>query len=153
VLERATGTDWRTAVEQLVLDPLDLGRTHTGSEGRSVVPGTLEDGRGARIRTDEQPYTAVETTAASSGALLSTAEDLARFGHALLDRSQIPADQWQELTAFSGPPDSYGLSLADLGAQSRRTGSGGPFALGNAGEIPGYGATLLLYPEAGAAWP
>lgn len=149
VLERVHGTDWRTAVRELVLDPMELTDTHMGGEGLAVVAGTLDDGSGARVRTDAQPYTAIETSAAAAGSMVSTAQDLARFGRALLDRDLTPRESWQQMTAFGPSPAHYGLGLADLGAEIRRSGNGGAHALGNNGEIPGYGATLLLYPDSG----
>ena len=54
------------------------------------------------------------------------------------------------MSARASPgPALYGLSVADFGADSRRTASGGPNAIGDNGGSPGYGAALLLYPDSG----
>jgi D-alanyl-D-alanine carboxypeptidase len=149
VLETVTGTDWRTAVREMVLSPLDLRNTAAAGRGLPITPGTAVDGRGETVLTSSGPYTAVETLAGPAGAMVATAPDLARFGRALLSGAALAPAQWRQMTAFGGRPAHYGLGLADLGATARDQGAPGPYALGNSGEIPGYGATVLLYPRSG----
>lgn len=145
LLEELTGLSVRDAVDTEVLDPAGLTDTDMSSEGHPVVGGLTDPGDGAFVSTLDGPYTAVETSAGAAGSISGTVADLLRFGQALLTGDLLSEESWAQMTDF-GTEGIYGLGIADLDVVS----DGEVQGLGNYGEIPGFGALLVLEPDTGS---
>ncbi|KAH0847412.1 hypothetical protein AYO21_03681 [Fonsecaea monophora] len=82
VVETITNTSYATALQQLVLDPLDLKMTFVRqppNDVRGAIPGNTTSSGWSQDLGDETP----------SGGLYSTASDLCSFGLAILSKRQL----------------------------------------------------------------
>ncbi len=149
ILEQVTGTDYRTALHDLVLDPLGLETTDTTGTGHDPSAGTIivTDGAAPLLTKTLPSYDALETTAGTAGCMVATAADVARFGRSLLDGDALDVARWNEMQQFDSSVH-YGLGLADFGGITAGEAITLP-ALGNYGEISGFTTALLLFPADG----
>jgi D-alanyl-D-alanine carboxypeptidase len=148
ILEHVTGTDYRTALHDLVLDPLGLQNTDTTGDGHDPADGTIIIADGvAPLLTDTLPsYNAFETTAGTAGCMVATAADIAQFGRSLLDGEALAPTQWDEMRQYD-TKGHYGLGYADFGGITAGEAISLP-AFGNYGEISGFTTALLVFPPA-----
>jgi D-alanyl-D-alanine carboxypeptidase len=149
ILEQVTGVDYRTALHDLVLDPLGLRNTDTTGTGHHPADGTIIIADGvAPLPTKTLPsYNAFETTAGTAGCMVATAADVARFGRSLLDGQALAAKQWDEMRHYD-TKGHYGLGYADFGGITAGEAITLP-AFGNYGEISGFTTALLVFPANG----
>lgn len=154
VMESVTGERWYRVVEERLLTPLEL--IHTRPSNGKALPG-LAAGYTAPDNPFGLPVKSVDAAGRmvwnpavehAGGGFVSTAVDLARWGHALFRGSALsPAVRARML-------ESYPRSTA---TPDRRYGAGvsvdtaSPFGpvYGHAGWIPGYVSSLRHYPRAG----
>lgn len=144
IIEAVTGGTYRDAVEQLIIDPLELGGTSV-PEASPLVPrpharhySTLfEDGPDAKVYdvTEFSP-----TVAFSAGQLISTVGDVNTFMSELLGGGLLPPAQQRALLdvvpvdgdkGHGGPEDAYGLGIRHFKLAENC------WAWGHGGMIPG----------------
>ena len=84
----------------------------------------------------------------AAGELAMTAQDLARWNVALLEQKLLTPASWRELATDvrvkSGMGTQYGLGIGVTAASGRR-------ALGHGGEVSGFTAQNVVFPDDGAA--
>lgn len=140
VIEGVTGDTYLHYMQQTIWLP--LGMTHTyGDRADSLMPDRSRfygaTGRPAPPDDLSCKY--------PSGGLLSTAEDLLKYGNALLDKAILPGAQARLLftsqTTRDGQPTHYGLGWV-VGT----TKSGHRLYM-HEGEVLGGSSYLLLYPD------
>ena len=159
-VERATGTDFTRYVERRIIAPLALSRT-SFDDARRPVPDltklysafdlTRMTPEGYAELPPGTPLTQVQPRDYShnmaGGNMSSTAEDLVRFGSALLRPGFL--DQREHDLLFRRPefaggpsPMSFGFFVSAAGSERR---------LSISGANPGIMAALMIYPERGLA--
>ncbi|MEW5738172.1 MAG: serine hydrolase [Myxococcota bacterium] len=141
-IERAAGESYAAHLQRTLWGP--LGLAHTGLE---ASPNTQAE-RAAGYRLEKGrlvPARPIDLSSRfSSGGLRSTAEDLARWAHALLRGEVVDADTWRAMTTpgvtTGGDVTDYGLGFAVYPVRGRKV-------LAHSGGVPGATALLLLVPE------
>jgi len=154
ILERVTGSDLAELIDLRIVRPLGLRSTTL------VGPATAGDGvpsghAGGSVVDASVPAYA---TAWASGSLVSTAEDLVRFWHAVLSGALLPTDAVR--TSFEGaypmqpqfpaPPGTslfYGRGAQITAAPSGQEGPG--LLLEHSGGITGFNAIVAYAAEDG----
>ncbi|ARA91758.1 beta-N-acetylglucosaminidase [Rhodothermaceae bacterium RA] len=126
VIERITGQDFATYVREAVFEP--LGMTHTGfrpvgQTDASVVPTEYDNGfRKRLIQGEVHDETAwiLGGTAGHAG-LFSTAEDLARFAHMLVNEGRVNGQAFlqPETIRLFTTPVAPGMHTRALGWDTR----------------------------------
>jgi D-alanyl-D-alanine carboxypeptidase len=134
VIERITGRSWRHEVARRVLRPLRLTHTHLPAPGHRSITGPHAHGYveldGRRVDANLDPSFA---GAAGAYALLTTAEDLARFLDALLaGRLFRHRATLQQMLTLGPAQGEGGLTGYGLGIE-RRTLPGGTDLIGHLG--------------------
>lgn len=152
-LERATKTEFTRYVERHIIAPLRLSKTSFDSPRRALP--TMAKLYSAYDLTNYaevpagSPLIPVPTRDYShnmaGGNMSSTAEDLARFGSALLRPGLLPKREYDMLFVqpkFGGDPSpmSFGFFASDAGSEPR---------LNISGANPGVQASMFIYPERG----
>ena len=156
MIETATGKDYFDLVRTRFITPLSLSDTtpadtralrhlaagYTAADNPFQLPAKTLDAQG-----DLQWHPALEWT---GGGLVSTSQDLARWGSLLFTGQAMPGEYLPLLletvpTKSAADSPRYGLgvavnTLADLGP-----------VYGHAGWIPGYVSSLRYYPDIGVA--
>lgn len=119
LIEQASGTSYGAYLETRFFKPLGLSHTRYGSE-KDFLPGLAtgyaEDGNPAAYLSMDQPFAA--------GALVSTAEDLARWTLALHAGKVVNPDSLRLMTSPTRTTDGrehpYGFGLGFRTVQGRR---------------------------------
>ncbi len=158
-VERAVNTRFTRYVERQILAPLRLSRTAFDDRrsvlnrtklysafdiSRMTAEGYAELPRGSPLlQVPPRDY----SHNMAGGNMSSTAEDLVRFGAALLKPGFLPRREYEMLFVrpeFAGgrSPMSFGFFASDAGTERR---------LSISGSNPGVEAGLLIYPERGMA--
>jgi D-alanyl-D-alanine carboxypeptidase len=137
VLERATGQPYAARLDAHILKPLRLrntGLATTPAAGLRPAPAAAwQDGRWQRAKP------AALSNYGAAGALVSTANDLARFGHALL-AGELLARPWRERLFAEG------LSVWSYPFPDPQRGAG-VTTVERQGAVGHYRSTLMLLPE------
>jgi serine beta-lactamase-like protein LACTB len=152
-VERATGMEFTQYVKREIFEPLGLSKTHF-DDARHPFPNTaalysLYDLKtyaeltGAPIRVPPRDY----SHNLAAGNMSSTAEDVTKFGSALLAPGFLPRPEYDMLfvrPTFGGEPTamSFGFFAPETGAEPRLTISGAN---------PGVQTGLAIYPKRGLA--
>ncbi len=145
VIEQASGLDFLSAMEQLVIRPLGLEAT-VPNERRKIVPGRTcfyERTLGGEIV--HAPYYDPSFKWAGAG-YLSTAEDVVRFGMAMLDPGFLSEHTRKEIVSPARKTDGKEIEFA-LGWDAPRDLEAGCMVIGKSGGGPGIRGYLALYPE------
>lgn len=148
VIRAVTGSTWAAEVRRRILGPLRLDRTYVA--GVEPVPGEVlpgyfdvdNDGDVENVETGG-PWPSLETTEGPAGAMVSTAADLARFGHALFRGQLLAPATLREMVAEGAhhPRNSnYGLGLEIARPDYRTT------MWGHGGSLPGFRSGLWYVP-------
>jgi serine beta-lactamase-like protein LACTB, mitochondrial len=152
-VERATGIEFTQYVSQEVLGPLGLSKTHfddvrhrfpnTTSLYSIYDPMTYAEVKGQPRKVPSLDY----SHNLAAGNMSSTAEDVTKFGSALLGPGFLPSRQYNLLfvqPTFGGEPSamSFGFFAPKAGAERRITISGAN---------PGVQTGLAVYPDRGLA--
>lgn len=143
-MERAGGKPFGDLVEDLVLRPLGMARTHM------EVPGMPVPGQ-AKFYTRRaggfRPATPVDTRfKLAGGGYLSTVYDICRLGQAYLGGRIAPREVLEPFLTtqqVGGAPTHYGL-----GWQVSRDAAGRPY-FGHVGNAVGGYSNFYIYPESG----
>lgn len=144
IVERVSGVGFDTYVEENIFAPLDM----KASSFRQPLPASLADAMSAGyINRDDltgQPYELI--SAAPAGALASTAEDMAKFMIAHLNRGAgvlLPGTAEEMYTAqTTNLPSVNGMALGFY--QQNRLGVSG---IGHGGDTMYFHSDLSLFPE------
>jgi D-alanyl-D-alanine carboxypeptidase len=151
ILEKATGTDLTTLLDEHLLDPLAMTRSRFAPDGQLTAPLTrgysLFCPPGAPVLTDTTDWYNHEAWAA--GAMLSTLDDLHTWGVALGEGFGLTPDLRAARATDLAPGGSgYGLGV------SVRTdpATGCTLSMGHSGAEPGYGADILYFNSTGSVF-
>lgn len=149
IIQRATGRSVGEELRSRILDPLGLERTFLQPD--EVPAGPLADGHTRTYDVDGdgrpdstarggpfRPDTAWASSVWTAGAMVSTAEDVARWGDALFGGDVLEPDSLEQMLRFNS--DDYGL-----GAQREKL--DGRVSWGHSGMLRGFTGLLLHYPE------
>ncbi len=146
VLEVLTGAPWEQTLEEEILRPLALhhtgGLTETWAT-QTPVPAPPHDTGGASI----PPFFAKTShLIAPASEMISTAEDLARWGRRMLE---LPpgADRWRVRNHVPGPRPFPGMGPLGYGLGWRAEQIADRPRVWHSGQCSGYSALLVLYPE------
>ena len=142
--ERATGTDWKTLVQTLLLNPMGLTETGWGPKVGAARPHM---GRKPYGFASWGPSKAVATVLRGAGDILSTPRDLARFGELFWgDRLTEGA----ETISMNGVAhQATGSWLYNYGTQVDRTWLGTLRSYGHDGGFSGVTSALHRIPTLG----
>jgi D-alanyl-D-alanine carboxypeptidase len=147
IARRATGTSVVSELQRRFFQPLGLRSTFLG--GEETVVGEFAHGYSQLYGGSKQDIwlfsrTAVYSAAGDAGAIVSTAEDLARWAQALLGGAVLQPESLRQLLTFVATDDDdleYGLGI---GRQYDPT-------LGemwlHGGSIPGYQSMMVYLPR------
>ncbi|WUS97913.1 beta-lactamase family protein [Streptomyces sp. NBC_00708] len=137
IIEEVTGRSWAREVEARIIRPLGLSGTSV-PRTFPFVPGPHAHGYAAFGTGEDTDVTTLDPSMAiGSGAVVSTAHDLARFYAALLGGQLLEPAQLAEMTAAEDAPElgvGYGLGIAEIPLSC-----GGTY-FGHRGELLGYTA-------------
>jgi D-alanyl-D-alanine carboxypeptidase len=155
VIEAATGRDYYDLVQERFLTP--LGLRYTSPSNSRDLPRLVSGYSANNPFGWPAKSTAADGTLAwhpgmewTGGGLVSTAEDLARWGAALFGGTAVPAAALGQMLSAdpvdpAQPDVRYGLGVAVY-----QTGPFGP-VYGHGGWIPGYVSSLRYYADHGVA--
>ena len=147
VVEGAAGEEYTTALHRLVLAPLGLAHTVPDRWDAVVAGRTRFYGYAGRDAAPVNESPVFVTYKWAGGGLLSTADDLARFGAAHLRPGFFSASG---LRALFTPQRTAGGALTGVGLGWRvGTDLTGRVVYHHAGTIEGGRAALLVYPAEG----
>jgi CubicO group peptidase (beta-lactamase class C family) len=145
VIEQASGQDFMSTMEQLVIRPLGLEAT-VPNERREIVPHrTCFYERTPRGEIVHAPYYDPSFKWAGAG-YLSTAEDLVRFGVAMSRPGFLSEPTWKEIITPARTTDGQAIEFA-LGWDAPRDLGANRTLIGKSGGGPGIRGYLAFYPE------
>ncbi len=158
VIERATGQNLASLLRQRFFVPLHL--THTFLQSEEPVVGSPADGysytsyatwavKDLSDGTAHLPFTSLGTSIGAAGAIVTSADDLARWALYLYRGKVLPPAQLSQMLDFSltsafDPTLPYGL-----GVQRRSLSGWGSW--GHSGSLSGFRAAMRYFPDAGGA--
>jgi D-alanyl-D-alanine carboxypeptidase len=146
IASRATGASVVSELQRRFFQPLGLRSTFLG--GEETVVGELAHGHSDEFGGSKQDIwlfsrTAVYSAAGAAGAIVSTAEDLARWAQALLGGGVLQPESLRQLLTFVATDDDleYGLGIGRqydpiLGEMWL-----------HGGAIPGYQSMIVYLPR------
>ncbi|MER5930936.1 serine hydrolase domain-containing protein [Streptomyces sp. NPDC002054] len=135
VIEKVTGKPYEAEVKRRIINPLRLRSTVLPGTDRHMPAPHSRAYRKLLAPADPEAFDVTEfnpSLFASSGDLISSADDLNRFFRALLGGRLLPAQQLKEMkTTVPDGGSGYGLGLSPV------TLSCGVTVWGHAGRVPG----------------
>jgi serine beta-lactamase-like protein LACTB len=147
VIEQASGRDFLSAMEQLVIGPLGLEATIPNERRDIIRHRTCFYERSSRGEIVHAPYYDPSFKWAGAG-YLSTAEDLVRFGAAMSRPGFLSEPTWKQIVAPARTADGEAIEYA-LGWDAPRDLGEGCTVIGKSGGGPGIRGYLAFYPECG----
>ena len=142
--ERATGTDWKTLLQTLVLNPLGLTETGWGPKVGAARPHMGHKPYGY---AGWAPSKAVATVLRGAGDLLSTPRDLARFGELFWGNRLTEGTETIAMNGAAHP--GWGSWLYNYGTEVDRTWVGLVRTYGHDGGYSGVTSSLRRIPALG----
>jgi len=147
-IEKATGKTVAELVRSEFLTPLGLGHTYLQTQEQAqdplshgyMTPGSVR----SNVAGPMLPFTALATAVGPAGAYVSTAADVARWGHALysgqvLDQATLASMVDISATQPYKPKWVYGLGMEE-------TAINGQLAWGHRGQLDGYWSAVWYLP-------
>jgi D-alanyl-D-alanine carboxypeptidase len=151
VIRKVTGEDVGEVIRQQLLGPLGLERTSyqpTERTPRDAAHGHLWGGGTAFFdQTGSSrvlPTMSAATVAGAAGAMVSNADDLARWAMALYDTDRVLSEARRAEMLDFRRRDEYGLGTRTRIFNGRR-------AVGHGGSLRGYEDGMWYFPREGAA--
>ena len=142
IIERVTGMPWYEAVERRITRPLDLATIRYGV-GEENVP-LMAHGYTSRAGAVQPAQLIHMSVPSGAGALLGSAEDLARWAQALHHGRVVSAASYQKMIAptllSDGTSNPYGFGLANTQIRGRR-------AITHNGGIFGFSTDSIYLPD------
>lgn len=163
IVEKATGETIGDEIQERIIEPLGLNNTFYSAQpaqipqgiarGYAVFPNGIifdEDGNGIPDDlTDLSP--SLLSLFGPAGAIVSNAQDLARFNQALFSGKLLETDTFNQMRTFVDTPKDYDFDYG-LGLMSREFSSVGR-ALGHAGDLDGiYNSDMWYFPDTGVTF-
>ncbi len=158
IIERATGQTLASLLRQRFFVPLRL--THTFLQSEEPIRGTPAHGyedtsyttwamKDLSDGTPHLPFTSLGTALGAAGALVTTADDLARWALYLYRGRVLPPTDLSQmldfgLTAAFHPRLPYGLGV-------QRRSLSGQGSWGHAGSLSGFRSAMRYFPGAGVS--
>jgi D-alanyl-D-alanine carboxypeptidase len=147
-IERAAKTSVADALHRELLDPLRLHEIKLQPDERASRQAAHGYAHPGGIETDVSdgsryvPFTSVGRTAWTAGGVVASAQDMARFGHALFSGDALTSKSVRAMVQFGEADywDEYGLGVA-------RREIHGHDAWGHSGRIPGFASELWYLPD------
>ncbi len=156
IIERATGKTLAAVLRQRFFVPLRL--THTYLQSEEPISGAVAHGyefsspttwavKDLSDGTLHLPFTSLETSLGAAGALVTTADDLARWALYLYRGKVLPPSQLSQmldfgLTAAFHPVLPYGLGV-------ERRSFDGRGSWGHDGSLSGFRSAMRYFPASG----
>jgi len=158
VIERATGQSLASLLRQRFIAPLHL--THTFLQSEEPVVGSAADGysytsytrwtvKDLSDGTAHLPFTSLGTSIGAAGAIVTSADDLARWALYLYRGKVLPPAQLAEMLDFGLTSEFHPRLPYGLGVQRRSLSGWGSW--GHAGSLSGFRAAMRYFPDAGGA--
>jgi D-alanyl-D-alanine carboxypeptidase len=142
LIERVTGTDLDSALQQRISEPLGLDATRFASVATANPDGLAAPWSSAVFDGDpDSAYDSIASAAWAAGSLASTTGELATYFDALFAGKLISRAALAEMT--DAGPDGYGLGLGILDHPS------GTRFYGHDGGIPGFTSFAAFDPSTG----
>ncbi|MCC5843863.1 MAG: beta-lactamase family protein [Verrucomicrobia bacterium] len=146
VIDVLTGSPWEQALQEEILRPLEMRHTGCLTEiwaTQTPDPARPHDAGGASI----PPFFAKSNhLIAPASEMISTAEDLARWGQRMLELSP-DADRWRVRNTVPGPRPFPDMGPLGYGLGWRVEHTANRLRVWHSGQCSGYSALLALYPE------
>lgn len=140
IIEDVTEMSYDDALSELILNPLGLNQTRVGVS--EIQHGEMEtDSFTFNRGWDIAPVTNMSIPHAA-GAIVSTAEETARFYHALFSGDLLSEESLEEMIAFDG---TFGLGLIRFPFYDE-------YAYGHNGGIDGFQSSSAWFPESGMSY-
>jgi D-alanyl-D-alanine carboxypeptidase len=156
VIEKVTGQKLATLIRTKFLEP--LGLSHTFLQSEEPISGTLAHGYiSPKVKMDPTvdvsvgqkmlPYISAATATGASGAVVSTASDIAIWASALYGGKLFSETTLASMVDFSAtapfsPHIPYGLACEQLSLNSE-------LAWGHRGHVDGFWSTMAYLPDSG----
>jgi D-alanyl-D-alanine carboxypeptidase len=156
IIERTTGKTLAALLRQRFFVPLRL--THTYLQSEEPISGTVAHGyeftsatsgsvKDLSDGTPHLPFTSLESSLGAAGALVTTADDLARWALYLYRGKVLPPSQLSQmldfgLTAAFHPVLPYGLGVERRSFEGRGS-------WGHDGSLSGYRSAMRYFPASG----
>jgi CubicO group peptidase (beta-lactamase class C family) len=157
VVERATGSSLAELYRERFFRPLGLDEIFLQSEERvrgDIASGYQDDGSGGLVKTQGPPGPLTTSWATSTGgpaaSVVSSAEDVALWTHAVLAGSLIDPGALKLITDFGmlrGLPGRY--QCTPIGIAFGVGSFDGRWVRRANGGIPGFGSALMYFPREG----
>jgi hypothetical protein len=152
IIEKATNSSVSSQLRQLLFTPLALDRTYLEVEEAHTGPVAHPWYKGYDFAST--PITAHFSTYWTAGAIMSTAENMARWSKALYEGTLVaPASLNQMLTFI--PADgggALGFLWTGYGLGVRQGSFSGKEVLGHGGQVMGYVSVVAYLPQAKASF-
>ena len=144
-IERATGTSVAAALHRELLDRLSLSEIKLQPDERAdpqTAHGYAHPGGDVADGSRYVPYRSVGLTAWTAGGVVASANDTARFGHALFSGHVLAPASLRAMVRFGEADywDGYGLGVAHTEVHGHEV-------WGHGGRIPGFASELWYLPE------
>jgi D-alanyl-D-alanine carboxypeptidase len=150
ILEKVTGTDLTTLLDEHLIGPLGMTRSRFAPDGQVTAP--LNHGYSQfcppndPVLTDTTDWFGHESWAA--GAMVSTIDDLHTWGVALGEGFGLTSDLRVARVTEVGPGSGYGLGVNTITDPA----TGCTIGLTHAGAEPGYGADVIYLQTTGSVY-
>ena len=150
ILEKTTGTDLTTLLDEHLIGPLGMTRSRFAPDGQLSAPLTrgysLFCPTSAPVLTDTTDWYNREAWAA--GAMLSTIDDLHTWGVALGEGFGLTSDMLAARVTDVAPGSGYGLGVSVRIDPA----TGCTLGLNHSGAEPGYGADVTYFTTTGSVF-
>lgn len=135
IVEKAAGLNYADALREMITEPLDLTSTYFAA---GINPDRNEADSFTFQEGNWQPSTRTNMEIPhGAGAIVSTAKEVARFYHGLLNGELLSDESLEKMRTFEGP---FGLGLVRFPFNEKTL-------IGHNGGIDGYQSNAAHYPE------
>jgi len=156
IIERATGQTLAALLRQRFFVPLRL--THTYLQSEEPISGTVAHGyeftipTGGAVKdlsdgTPHLPFTSLKTSLGAAGALVTTADDLARWALYLYRGKVLPPSQLSQMLDFGVTAAFHPVLPYGLGVERRSFDGRGSW--GHDGSLSGFRSAMRYFPASG----
>jgi N-acyl-D-aspartate/D-glutamate deacylase/CubicO group peptidase (beta-lactamase class C family) len=149
IIEKASGVDYESFIQQKIFDALDMKRSYYGSHRRIIVGRASGYNRSNSELSNAEYLSMFQPHAA--GSLLSTTGDLAKWNAALFSGRVVSLDSLERMTtpyklhdgtkaSFDDGYKNYGYGLVETDVRGHR-------AIAHAGGINGFASYAVFLPD------
>lgn len=141
IIEEETGMSYSEALESMISGPLGFTATGMGGQEINSADGETDSFTYSGGRWQASPVTNMEIPH-GAGAIVSTAEETARFYEALFSGELISEESLEKMTEIQ---EVFGLGLIRFPFYDQ-------FAYGHNGGIDGFSSSAAWFPESGYSY-